>query len=267
MWNQTRVKGFRLVAVAVLVTVPSVAYAHALLVSPTPRDTTDTKLKMGPCGGDVVMGPLLKGQPVVQYDAGATVNIAWKETIAHGGCYQLRLNATGNDKNQADFTLLGQYADPAVGTGASDAGVKLPDGVTCANCTLQLLQIMRTDSGACPANAAPMPIAGQQSLYYSCADIRIGDFPDAGDLKDAGVPDFDASSQDEPDGGGPTTTPTDDGGTPSSSGDNGAGTTRKPAVSPSDDGCSVGWGSGSGFAFFVSAGLGAMALLRRRRRS
>src|SRR5438552_10894338 len=106
-------KGFRLLASVALVAAPSIAFGHSLLVNPVPRDTTDTKLKMGPCGGDAVNGPLLKKQPVAQYDAAATVNIVWKETVQHGGCYQLQLSKSGDDKN---FQILSQIDDPSNNT-------------------------------------------------------------------------------------------------------------------------------------------------------
>jgi hypothetical protein len=258
-------KGFRVLAVTLLVAAPGIAYGHSLLVSPVPRDTTDTLLKMPNCGGSTATGPLMKGQPVAQYDAGATIPVVWKETIAHGGCFQLRLNSnpSGSDTNEGDFKILAQYSDPPAGTGTRDASVKLPAGVTCANCTLQLLQIMRADNMAsCPADASPNDITSVQTLYHSCADIRIGDFPDAGGLKDAGPPDEDASSQDDP---GSNTQPTDGGGNTSSSSGNGAtGRSLKPA---DDGGCNVGWGATSGVSFFVSAGIAVMALARRRRKS
>ncbi len=250
--------GFRVLAVAALVTAPSVAYAHALLTKPTPRDLTDDKLKMGPCGGDAQMGPLLKGQVVAQYEAGATIDVGFKETIGHQGCYQLRLSSTGDDKN---FQLLKQMPDPAGidGGGTYSTTLKLPDGVTCQNCTLQLLQLM--NGAPCTANQDPATSA--QGVYYSCADIRIGDFPDAGPVADAGPdPDDDAGSS----SGGPKTTPTDGGGKTTSDGDDGATSSRNLRAGAGDDGCSVGWGATGGLSFFVSAGIGAMALLRRRRR-
>lgn len=253
-------KGFRLLAVAALVAAPSLTYAHALLVNPVPRDTTDTMLKMGPCGGDGQV-PLLKGQPVAQFDAGATINVSFKETIGHVGCYQIRLSSTGDDKN---FQLLKQIDDPSASQGAQTAQVTLPPGVTCQNCTLQLLQHMRDNATVKTCDPDASPTATGTTLYHSCADIRIGDFPDAGPVAEAGPGDSDGGGSSS---GGTTTVPTDGGGKTTSDPDNGATSGRNLRSGAGDDGCNVGWGATSGLSFFVSAGIGALALLRRRRRS
>ena len=48
-----------------------------------------------------------------------------------------------------------------------EANIKLPDGVSCTDCTLAVRQLMT--GKACPANADAVP----ETTYYSCADIRI----------------------------------------------------------------------------------------------
>jgi hypothetical protein len=264
--------GFRVLSVAVLVAIgvsySGVASAHALLVQPVPRDQTDTKLKMGPCGGDATNGPLVKKAPVIQYQPGATIDIDYKETIGHQGCYLFQLSTTGDDKNFTMLKLPGganaQVADPAGAGGNLKTQLVLPAGVTCQNCTLRLIQVML--GANCAANQDPTAT----SNYYSCADIRIGDFSDAGAVMDAGPPNFDASTQDPAESGeGSTTTPTDGGGnTSSSSGDdNGATPSSRNLQAGKGDDCSIGFGAPAGLSAFVTAGIAAMAMLRRRKKS
>jgi hypothetical protein len=252
--------GFRVLAAALLVMAPGLAYGHALLLNPAPRTNNDDLTKSPPCGANT----LVKGAPVAQFDAGATIRVGWRETVGHTGCYQLRLSSTGNDQN---FTLITQVNDPAgppMGqTMDFDASIKLPDGVTCQNCTLQLLQLM---NGA-PCSANQDPATSAQGVYYSCADIRIGNFNDAGPIAEAGPdPDPDDDAGGTSSSGGTTTTPTDGGGKTSSSSGSGATGSRNLRAGEGDDGCSVGFGATTGLSFFVSAGIAAMALLRRRKR-
>ena len=49
MLNGMGLKGFRVLAAFVLLAAPATAYAHAKLVTPTPRVDQDNQ-KMGPCG-------------------------------------------------------------------------------------------------------------------------------------------------------------------------------------------------------------------------
>jgi hypothetical protein len=254
-------QGFCVLSVVLAASAPSTADAHALLVKPVPRDITDTKLKMGPCGGNAAQGPLTKKAPVEQYTPGATITVDYKETVGHQGCYLFQLSSTGNDQN---FTTLMQVADPAGVQGNLTAQLKLPDGVTCMNCTLRMIQVML--GANCAANQDPT----NTSNYYSCADVRIGTFTDAGTIMDAGMPDYDAASQDEPgSSGGPTTTPTPDGGNVQDPDDDGnpAGPGSRNLQAGKGDDCNVGFGSATfGVSFFAMAGLGAMVMARRRKK-
>jgi hypothetical protein len=254
-------KGIGLFAVALLASAPSIADAHALLVKPVPRDTTDTLLKMGPCGGSMANGPLTKKAPVEQYMPGQMITVDYKETVGHQGCYLFQLSSTGNDQN---FTTLLQVNDPGGNQGVLQAQVKLPNGVTCANCTLRVIQVML--GAACAANQDPT----NTSNYYSCADVRIGNFTDAGAVMDAGMPNFDAASQDEPgsSSSGSTTGPTPDGGNVKEPGDEDPGFTpsRNLQAGKGDD-CTVGFGTTTGVSAFMTAGIAALAMFRRRKKS
>jgi hypothetical protein len=256
-------QGIIALAAALLVGAPGVASAHALLVKPVPRDTTDTKLKMGPCGGSTATGPLTKKAPVEQYAQGAAITIDFKETVNHTGCYLFRLSPTGDN---GPWQVLKQVEDTGAIGGNLTTQVTLPAGVTCQNCTLQMIQVM---NGGCVANQDPAATPN----YYSCADVRIGNFADAGAIVDAGMPDYDASSQDEPDGVEPDSTQPDGGGTPNSGGGgeggdgNGAGPGSRNLQAGKGDDCNVGFGTTTGVSFFVTAGIAAMALLRRRKKT
>ncbi len=240
----------RLLGVVTMIAAPATAFAHAHLTDPPSRPgTNDTTIKIPECGG------LPRSASFVQYDAGATITVKFKETIGHVGCYQVKLG----DKNDSNWVTLTQINDLAGNQGDQQTTVTLPAGFTCESCTLQLRQLMNDGAG----NPACGPDAGTATsgIYYSCADIRIGDFPDAAPSADSGTPgDDDGGSS----SGGPTTVPTDGGGKTTSDGNN-AGSSRNLRAGEGDDGCNVGWGATSGFSFFVTAGIGLMALLRRRR--
>jgi hypothetical protein len=264
-------RGFRLLCVAALVAVPTIASAHALLVNPVPRttDSTNQSLKVAPCGATADgLTPKVKGMPVAQFDAGATIKLDYKETVDHRGCFIFQLSSTGDDKNFQNLKLTNgqnaQVADPLGGTGNHSTEVVLPAGVTCQNCTLRMLQVML--GADCPANQDPT----NTSNYYSCADIRIGNFADAGAIMDAGPPDYDAATDIDPasDPDLPDSGASSSGNTSSSSSGNGAtsGGSRNLRAGAGDDGCNVGFGTTGGLTLFAATGMAVMALLRRRKK-
>lgn len=254
-------KGFSALVVALIVGAPSVANAHALFVKPVPRDTTDTLLKMGPCGGSAAAGPLTKKAPSEQYTPGAMITVNFKETVGHQGCYLFQLSPTGDT---GPWTTLKQVADPAGAGGNQSTQLQLPNGVTCMNCTLRMIQVML--GADCAQNQDP----AATSNYYSCADVRIGTFADAGAVVDAGQGDFDAASTDEPgsSSSGSTTTPTDGGGNTKDDGDDdlGAGPSSRNLQAGKGGDCNVGFGDATGASLFITAGFGALAMLRRRKK-
>ncbi len=63
---------------------------------------------------------------------------------------------------------------------------KLPAGMACPLCTLQMRQIMLADDTT-PCPPSPIP---QFATYYSCADIQIGGSPPV----DMAMPPVDAST-------------------------------------------------------------------------
>ncbi len=149
-------------AVVTTLVISGEAFAHARLRTPTPR-TNDDNLKDGvggaPCGGKPRTGT------PARYTMGQTITVQWEETINHAGCFIIKLSPA-NDQN---FTML---ANPPHSTTGGvprqySAQVKLPDGMTCNACTLQLIQVMN--------NTVPCPVVNIPAgdSYYSCADVQI----------------------------------------------------------------------------------------------
>ncbi|MBX3202447.1 MAG: lytic polysaccharide monooxygenase [Labilithrix sp.] len=245
--------GVRAFVLAVVTLVPATAAAHAYIMQPPSRDVGEPNLdarakKFGPCGGSV------RTNMPTQYEVGAEIEVRFEETIGHTGCYQIAFSPA-DDK---DWVTLLQVNDPAGRQNVQSATVKLPAGVSCKDCTLVVRQLMF--NRACEADAAPNSISAGDT-YFSCADIRVGDFPDAGPTMpppDGGDDDDDGNSS-----GGVSTTPTDGGGNTSS----GNGGRRLTPVDSGDGGCSVALGATSSFSLIASLGLGALAFARRRRRS
>lgn len=222
-------------AALVVVTAPSVASAHAYVMQPPSRDVGEPSLdarakKFGPCGGSP------RTNNPTQYDVGETIEVKIQETIDHRGCFQIAFSPA----NDTDWVTLDQFDDPA-GTPKNEIFtrmVKLPDGVSCKDCTLVVRQLMiNTD---CEPDASPNA-TGPGDTYFSCADIRVGDFPDV------------------------STVPTDGGGKTVD-----AGQEREPRrisnVDSSEGGCSMALGATSGLSFVTSIGVGLLALARLRRR-
>jgi hypothetical protein len=257
MGQGLRLKGLRVfTVVAFVVGIPATVFAHARLVEPKPR-TDNPGGKTGPCDG------VPRTTMYTQYEAGATITVKFQETIDHSGCFDIDFSPA-DDKN---WVRLKRIQDDA-GT-APDAmyttTVQLPQGVTCANCTLALRQIMVSSAagqqlGAVCTQNTPDELDGGPPTYFSCADIRIGDFPDAG-----GTPIEAGTGGDSGSSGGPTTTPTDGGGKTVPEGSSGNGAPRKLG-SGDDGGCTVAFGATSGLGFVVAAGFLGLALARRRRR-
>jgi Lytic polysaccharide mono-oxygenase, cellulose-degrading len=149
------------------------ASAHVTLTSPPPR-TLDNKA--GPCGA----AGSKRGSKVTTFAPGATITVEWDETVDHPGHYRIAFDNDGDDvfvnpNNPNDnyaFTL--KDAIPDKDGGHYTQQVTLPTA-PCANCTLQLMQIMTTQV---PYN----------SFYYQCADITIADGGDPGGTIDPAPP-------------------------------------------------------------------------------
>lgn len=244
--------------VGVGLALPSTSFAHAVIVDPPARDKGQAgddahKNADGACGGVARTGKY------VQYQAGATIEVKWDETIEHVGCFQIAFSPEADPQADTDFQLLKQINDPDGSKGPHSEMVTLPEGVTCEKCTLQLRQLMQNQPG-CVENADPAK--ADLDTYHSCADICIG--PSCPTI--APDPDGGASSSSSS-GGGPTTEPTDGGGKMGSSSGSNDNAGPPSLDAGKGDGCSVGWAPTGFGAFGVGAALFGLALVRRRRRA
>jgi MYXO-CTERM domain-containing protein len=243
------------IAIGIIVLVPSLADAHFTLVTPESARTQDavgSPQKLGPCGDE--SGGMDTGK-VTAYQAGATIDVTIDEKIFHPGHYRVALSV--NDRSElpaeppvtAGSTACGSVpiaATPAVPvladgvlehkaafSGPQTMKVTLPSNVTCAHCTLQVIEFMSDHGLNIPGGC----------FYHHCADISIQ-----------------ASAVD----GGTTPDASTGGGTGTGGGDGG----NVPAADGSSGGCSVSLPSKktaatmAGIPFLLFA-FGA--LLRRRR--
>ncbi len=151
-----------------------VAWGHSLLVVPQPRDQQDgykdpPRAPPGtgaPCG---VMRMAPPTQPQTTFAAGQKLNVQWKETINHPGCFVVDF-ANASDTG---FTILGVKSHAgAVGAmpRSWNVDVVLPSA-PCPACTLRLRQLMLTadvPDAMCPPATIP---AGD--TYYSCSNVIL----------------------------------------------------------------------------------------------
>jgi len=198
---------------------PSQAHAHFLLQDPASYDVLDpvTGLpeKLGPCGNET---PQTLTNVVTAFQEGQSITITIDEVVFHPGHYRVALAMTA-DHMQASFpddpvvtpglTNSGTMVCPAptdmsacgsvpveppvfpvladnlfehcaMFTEPQSVTLKLPAGVTCDKCTLQVLEFMSDHGPNVPGGC----------FYHHCADISIGVQTvsvDGGAPNDAGV--------------------------------------------------------------------------------
>src|SRR5688572_11832928 len=176
--------------------VPSVAFGHFVLEKPLSwqmQNSAGDPQKAGPCGE-----PGTKTGAVTEFNAGDTVRFEFVETIVHGGHYRVALGLKGQGdlppdppvtatngisvsapiQNPPQFPVLADGLHPHDGNAISagkrwTADVKLPAGITCAECVLQITQFM-TDHGS--------NTGGNDGFFYHhCAivTIKAASVPDA----------------------------------------------------------------------------------------
>lgn len=179
-----RVRRRALAATLITVALSSTASAHFVLKSPeswSEQDALGSPQKLGPCGDD---GAKPTGI-VSSFVEGDTVTITVDETIFHPGHYRVALAV--NDRSElpddppvtpgstacgstvvqspAVFPVLldGALAHDKAFSAPMTMTVKLPAGVTCQRCTLQVIEFMSqhglNDPGGC--------------FYHHCADLSI----------------------------------------------------------------------------------------------
>jgi len=229
------------------------ASAHARLVNPVRRRLDD--LNGGLKGANLPCGMAKPGTPTNTFTVGQTIMVDIQETINHPGFYELRWAANDADLPLAASILPGMnnIANPAMLQASTKVALTLPM-TPCANCTLQLIQVMTED----PAN----PVN-----YGSCADINL--VAAGADLAGVVPPDLamdpaaDLAAVEEVHDMAAATS-TDDASAIAEPADMGK---RPPAESAGLPGCSMAWGPSEGLSTsMVALLLVGLASLRRRAR-
>lgn len=150
-------------SVLVLTTRPGPVLGHSRLLQPTPISNDPGLKTPEPCGNP--SPNTLTGADPTEWVIGDQYTIQWEETIDHDGYYRLAIDPTGAfDVDALDANVL-EEQHPDRSTGAPDneplphpyeQTITVPD-LPCDPCLLQMRQYM----------------AGSQTFYHSCAEIRI----------------------------------------------------------------------------------------------
>jgi hypothetical protein len=180
-------------ALALVFLVPS-ANAHFRLIEPAPW-ITDNGLgdpqKLAPCGG-TSQDPGTPTNIVTKVQGGSNLHIKIQETVFHPGFYRIALAVNSRselppdpqpvtvptDKGprsvagtihfppQIPILADGIFQHTAVATAPWETDIRLPN-ITCAKCTLQLIQFMAEHS---------LNKDGDYT-YHHCADLQITEDP------------------------------------------------------------------------------------------
>jgi Lytic polysaccharide mono-oxygenase, cellulose-degrading len=250
-------------AVTLALFVSGPADAHFQLQAPAnwlEQDSDGVPIKLGPCGDEQDDSGAQATGMVTVFQSGANVTVTINEVIFHPGFYRIAL--AENDRSelppepQVDASAddpcdKTTFEDPPVFPVLADdvfehttpfstpqtTTVKLPDGVTCDHCTLQVIEFMSDHSLNVPGGC----------FYHHCADLKIQSAP----------------VQSTTDGGGqviggggvitPEASPVDE---------------NDPSLDQSNDsacGCSIPGSRKSPAAFGIAIGLLAMLFARRKR--
>jgi len=159
---------FRWALLMIVLTFGVKVFAHARILQSgalAPRLTNgatgmnNAGIKTGPCGGY----PKVANPPVFQ--PGQTITVNWEETIDHPGRYEFYFSPANDQNFGPALRVVIDNQDTPVVNGQYhqySTTVTLPN-VQCANCTLQMIQYMTETN--------------PPSLYYSCADLQVGNNP------------------------------------------------------------------------------------------
>jgi hypothetical protein len=174
------------VAAGAVLLASAVASAHFVLEAPASwaeQDRQGNPQKTAPCGqADPQIAAVATGA-VTSFQAGQTITVTIDETTYHPGHYRVVLSASGPGGLPPDpqttepgtcialaiqdppvFPVLAdgvlRHTDPF--DGPQSFQVTLPDDVTCASCTLQVLEFMSAEVGG-----------SGNCFYHHCANISI----------------------------------------------------------------------------------------------
>lgn len=168
------------------VALPQLAHAHFILVDPPVKYKQDTTLgdpqKAAPCGY-VAGSEVASGNQPTTYKAGQTISITINETIFHPGHYRVTIGpdptkfveppVTAGTTACGSTTIMDPPVLPVIADGLlqhttkfttpQTVQVKLPDGFTCQNCTLQVFQWMSNHGLNNPGGC----------FYHHCSAVNI----------------------------------------------------------------------------------------------
>ncbi|HET6146621.1 MAG TPA: SCE4755 family polysaccharide monooxygenase-like protein, partial [Polyangia bacterium] len=168
-------------ALGVLISASSVAEAHFTLMMPPPADATNDGGKGAPpCGPTTASGVVTPAQ------GGHPLSISILETVGHPGHYRFALSVNSRNELPADppvttaangdstgttiqrppiFPVLadGMFPHTTATNGVSWVGTIMLPNITCAKCTLQIIEFMN-EHGSNP---------GGGYFYHHCADLAI----------------------------------------------------------------------------------------------
>lgn len=147
---------FAVLSLCVLFSSQGLAHSRLKATASVAPRSTDPGIKEAnaPCGPNPRVTPKV-------FAPGSTITVDWEETINHPGQYEFYFSAA----NDANFVLLKTVVDTQdagiVGTAYHQYSttITFPAGVSCDNCTLQMIQLM-TDRNP-------------PTRYFSCADVRL----------------------------------------------------------------------------------------------
>ena|SRR5204863_2999133 len=167
-----------LAAAAVVIGLSTTASAHFQLMAPPAalmQDSYGDPQKDGPCGG---AGTATNAITAVR--TGSMLTITIKETITHPGHYRIAIAQTAAQLpaeppitgSQCASTTIAQnpqlplladgvFKHTSTFSGPQTTQIKLPDGFTCDNCVLQVLEYMSSHAPPC--------------FYHHCATVTISD--------------------------------------------------------------------------------------------
>ena len=174
--------GGALLIAAAGVFAPALAHAHFILVTPDSwmsQDSFGLPEKLGPCGDEGGGTPTGK---VTAFHPGQTISVTIDEVITHPGHYRVALAVNNRRELPAEPKLTPKGGDPCASAaiqnpptfpvladnvlphtqpfaGPQTFTVTLPTNVTCAKCTLQVLEFMSSHPAPC--------------FYHHCADISV----------------------------------------------------------------------------------------------
>lgn len=184
----------------------STALAHFDLINPTP-DRVDTS---GGKGANCGAGTASPTAPVTNYAPGQEIVITVDETTNHPGHYRIALasdenslpkepEVTADAKSECGSAMIappsaniladGLFDDLTAADPAATVKVKLPDGLTCKNCVLQVIEFMSDHAEPC--------------FYYHCAKVNVSaDVPPTPDPGPNPAPDAGPIDSNPNNGGG-----------------------------------------------------------------